>query len=109
MAALENKEGKYIEPSGESCTIGLSSVHLPDDMRAFVPDPPGQEAYPIVTFSWVLLHKRYPNERTATAVRDLFQWCLLDGQKFAAALGYVPLPSPVTEKALIAINNIDSR
>jgi phosphate transport system substrate-binding protein len=106
MAALENKEGKYVEPSGESCSIALSSVQLPDSMRAYVPDPVGQQAYPIVTFSWALLHEKYPDKRTAAAVRDLFRWCLLDGQKYASALGYVPLPSPVTEKAIVAINNV---
>src|SRR5271157_1129433 len=44
--------------------------------------------------------------QTATALRDLFRWSLQDGQRYASQLGYVPLPAPVVEKALAAVNGI---
>ena len=59
MAAIENKEGKFIQPAEQSCVAGLASADLPDNLRAFVPDPSGANSYPIVTYSWVLLRKRY--------------------------------------------------
>jgi len=108
MAALENKEGKFIHPSDQSCRAGLATAQLPDNLRVFVPDPSGPDSYPIVTFSWVLLHKTYPNPQTATALRELFRWCLQDGQLYASEVGYVPLPASVVEKALAALNNTKS-
>jgi len=105
MAALENKEGKFVQPSQQSCASGLATAELPENLRAFVPDPNGADAYPIVTFSWVLLRKGY-KDQTATALRDLFRWSLQDGQRYASQLGYVPLPAPVVEKALAAVNGI---
>ena len=61
-----------------------------------------------MTFSWILLRKNYENAETAKAVRDLFRWCLQDGQSYSAQLGYVPVPSSVSEKALAALNSIKS-
>jgi phosphate transport system substrate-binding protein len=106
MATLENKDGSFVKPSEQSCAAALASVDLPENLRAFVPDPRGADSYPIVTFSWVLLRKSYKNPQTADAVRKLFEWSLQDGQHFASELGYVPLPPAVAEKALAAVNSI---
>jgi phosphate transport system substrate-binding protein len=106
VAMLENKEGKFVTPSAESCAAALATVQLPDNLRAFVPDPPGENSYPIVSFSWILLYKKYPSAETAAAIRDLFRWCLLDGQTYAPALDYLPLPASVSQKGLVALNSI---
>jgi phosphate transport system substrate-binding protein len=103
MASLENKEGKFIQPSDQSCAAGLAIAELPENLRVFVPDPSGESSYPIVTFSWVLLRKDSKGSQTATALRDLFQWCLQDGQRYASEVGYVPLPTAVAQKALNAL------
>jgi phosphate transport system substrate-binding protein len=104
MAALENKEGQFVQPSAESCAAGLATANLPENLRAFVPDPSGAGSYPIVTFSWVLLRKAYADPAIAAALRDLFTWCLEEGQAYAAELGYVPLPPAVAESALKALS-----
>jgi len=106
VAAVENKEGKYVLPSVESCSAALASAELPENLRIFVTDPAGAESYPIVTFSWILLRKQYPDPQTAGAVRELFRWCLLEGQKTAPSLNYVALPRSVVEKSLAAVNSI---
>src|SRR5271165_6511369 len=106
MAALENKDGQYVQPSQQSCSAALASVDMPENLRAFVPDPSGPDAYPISTFSWILLRKSYKDAQTAEALRKFFQWSLQDGQRFASELGYVPLPRSVAEKALAAVNSI---
>ncbi len=105
-ATLENKEGKYVRASEQSCGGALATVVLPANLRVFVSDPSGAESYPLVTFSWVLLRKSYKDAQTADKVRKLFQWSLQDGQHYASQLGYVPLPSTVSEKALAAVNSI---
>jgi len=107
MAGLENKEGKFVQPSEQSCATGLATANLPENLRVFVTDPAGAESYPIVTFSWVLLRKTYKDPQIAKALRDLFLWCLQDGQRYASQVGYVPVPAAVVEKALSALNAIN--
>ena len=60
MASLqENKAGKFVAPSGESGSAALSHVNLPADMRAWLPDPKGDQSYPIATYTWLLFYKKY--------------------------------------------------
>jgi len=103
IATLENKEGNYVRPSGQAATAALASERLPDNLRVFVPDPSGRDSYPIVTMTWILLRKDYADAQKARAIRDLFGWCLGDGQKYAPELNYIPLPPDVIAKALPAL------
>lgn len=105
-AALENKDGTFVEPSQRGCRRGLAWANMPENLRAFVADPDGENSYPIVTFSWILLRKNYQNAETAKVVRELFQWALKDGQSHAAELGYIQLPSAIAEKAQAALSSI---
>ena len=105
-ATLENKDGRYVKASEQSCSAALASAQMPDNLRLFVPDPTGADSYPIATFSWVLLRKSYTDPKTADALKDLFRWSVQDGQRYATELGYVPLPPSVAEKALAAVNSI---
>ena len=108
MAAIENRDGKYIQPAEQSCIAGLASAELPDNLRVFVPDPSGADSYPIVTYSWVLLRKHYKDPRTAIELQKLFEWCLQDGQRYASQVGYVPLPSSVAQKGLLTLTRFYS-
>jgi phosphate transport system substrate-binding protein len=107
-AALENKEGNFVRPSDESCGAALAAAEMPENLRVFAPDPKGANSYPIATFSWILLRKNYQNAETANALRELFQWCLRDGQRYSPELGYVRVPASVAEKALATLNSINS-
>jgi phosphate transport system substrate-binding protein len=106
MASLENKDGKFLSPTEETCAAALATAEMPQNLRIFVPDPAGADSYPIVTFSWILLRKSYRNFQTAQAIREFFRWALQDGQQYAPELGYVKLPMAVEEKALAAVNAI---
>jgi phosphate transport system substrate-binding protein len=109
FASLENKDAKYVRPSEQSCAKALATAVVPENLRMFVPDPPGPDSYPLVTFSWVLVHKFYRDASTAKEVRRLFQWSLQDGQRYASELGYVALPSEVATKAVAALDTIGPR
>jgi phosphate transport system substrate-binding protein len=105
MAVLENKSGAFVKPTTQSGTAALASAQLPENLRAFVPDPDGPDAYPIVTFTWILLRRAAVDPEKAAALATLFHWCLSDGQKSGPELGYVELPPTVAEKALSAIDS----
>ncbi len=106
MATLENKSGKYIEPSDDAASKALAAVQLPDNLRAFVTDPEGDESYPIVTYTWILAYKKYDNPATAKAMEAMIEYGLTEGQKNAPELGYVPLPENVVEKVAAAADTI---
>jgi len=107
-ATLENKDGKYVKASEQSCSAALANAEMPENLRLFVPDPAGADSYPIATFSWILVHKSYKDAKTADALKGLFGWSLQDGQHYATELGYVPLPQSVAQKALAAVNSISA-
>ncbi len=106
MATLENKSGAYVVATTASGQAALSSVKMPNDLIAWVSDPGGKEAYPIVTYTWLVLYKQYQDKKKAEILRDLLKYCLTDGQKDSEALGYIPLPPAVAEKAMDALQNI---
>jgi phosphate transport system substrate-binding protein len=106
FATLENKAGKYVVPNDASASKTLESVTLPADMRAFITDPEGAESYPIVTYSWILAHKKYADAAKGKAVEAMIEYGLTEGQKVATELGYVPLPASVITKVAAAADQI---
>src|SRR5450432_453013 len=103
---LENKAGKFIAPSLKSSATALAAVELPADMRAWVTDPAGDESYPIVTYTWILAHKKYEDKAKADALKSVLKWCLTDGQKLSESLFYVALPDAVSAQVLKAVDTI---
>ncbi len=109
VAHLENAAGNFVAPSAESGTAALdaAAVDMPDNLRQFIPDPPGADAYPIVTYSWLLLYEDYADPAVGEAVRDFARWGLTDGQALAADLGYIPLPASVADRGLSALGLVN--
>jgi phosphate transport system substrate-binding protein len=106
MAVLENKAGKYVAANTAAGQAALASATLPDNMIAWAPDPEVPEAYPIVTYTWLICYKKYPDKNKQQALQQLVKYGLTDGQKDAEALGYIPLPESVVAKATAAIQNL---
>jgi phosphate transport system substrate-binding protein len=98
MAALQNQEGNFIEPTSEAASKTLEAVTLPDDLRAFISDPEGPDSYPIVTYTWLLTYQQYPDPEVARAIEAMIQYGLTEGQKVSPELGYIPLPPNVVQK-----------
>jgi phosphate transport system substrate-binding protein len=109
MATLENKSGSYVAASTTSGQAALASATLPDDMIAWAKDPDVADAYPIVTYTWLICYKKYPDKNKLQAVQDLVKFGLTEGQKDAEALGYIPLPDGVVAKATSAIQNLGAQ
>jgi phosphate transport system substrate-binding protein len=106
VVILENKAGKYVEASTTSGQAALASAALPDDLIAWASDPDAPDAYPIVTYTWLICYKKYPDKNKLQAMQDLVKYGLTDGQKDAEPLGYIPLPQSVVAKATAALQNI---
>ena len=106
FAYLENKAKQFVSASEESAAKTLASVTLPEDLRAFIFDPEGEDSYPIVTYTWILTHKKYADVAKAKAIEATIEYALTDGQKIARELGYVPLPANVIAKVAAAADQI---
>jgi phosphate transport system substrate-binding protein len=109
MAALENRTGAFVAPSRESAAAALAAVtdaQLPENLRVYIPDPAGGDSYPIVTLTWILLRGTYADAQKAARLREMFRWCLTDGQQYAADLGFVPLPPDIVKRSLAALDRV---
>ncbi|MGL4881895.1 MAG: phosphate ABC transporter substrate-binding protein PstS [Waterburya sp.] len=106
MASLENKAGKYIAPSTQAAADALSAVTLPENLRAFITDPEGENSYPIVTYTWLLAYQNYDNADKSKALKEVINWSLTGGQAYAEELGYIPLPANVVQKVQAKLNTI---
>lgn len=106
FATLQNKSGKYVEANAQTASDTLNAVKLPSNLRAFITDPTGANSYSIVTYTWLLAYKNYPDASKAKALKDVINYGLTQGQQSSAKLGYVPLPSKVVQKVQAAVNSI---
>ena len=102
-ATLENKSGNYVSATTDSAKAALASAALPPDLIVWVSDPVAKDAYPIVTFTWMILYKKYDNREKLDALKSLVAYGLTEGQKDSEALGYVPLPDAVVSQAQAAV------
>jgi len=109
MATLENKSGKYVQATTASGQAALASAALPDDLIAWAKDPDVPDAYPIVTYTWLICYKKYPDKNKMQTMQDLVRFGLTEGQKDAEGLGYIPLPETVVAKATAAVQNLSSQ
>jgi len=112
MAKLENRAGYFVEPTAAACRVSLEEAKFNDVLAAEVPDPTGQTAYPIVSFTWVICRKHYANQRLGNDLKEVLRYCLQDnagtGQALSDKLGYIPLPKDALDRARQAIAQINA-
>jgi phosphate transport system substrate-binding protein len=105
FASLENKAGKFVKADNASGAAALVG-ELPANLRVWFSDPESADAYPIATFTWLLLYGKYDDAAKLDALKKFVKWSLTDGQKLAPELGYVPLPASVVEKDMAALETV---
>jgi phosphate transport system substrate-binding protein len=96
---VENKEGKYLPPSldgGKQAAANLTNI--PDDLRFFITNPSGDNAYAITGLSWVVVYQNQSNANKGQALANLLWWMVHDGQQYSAPLTYPPLPDAIVKK-----------
>jgi phosphate transport system substrate-binding protein len=106
--AVKNADGEYVKASLESVTAAAAATEgkMPADFRVSITNAPGKTAYPIASFTWLLFYESPKDKERAKAMVDFMKWALSDGQKFAAELGYAPLPASVVKLEMEAIKRI---
>ncbi|MGH7607410.1 MAG: phosphate ABC transporter substrate-binding protein PstS, partial [Gemmatimonadales bacterium] len=96
VGVVRNKTGNWITPRLASVTAAaagaMDDMGAVTDFRVSITDPAGVEAYPISSFTWLLVRRQYPDADKARELAKFIWWALTDGQASAASLGYAPLP-----------------
>ncbi len=112
MAKLENRAGYFVQPASAACRAALAEAKFNDVLAAEVPDPVGQTAYPIVSFTWVICRKHYANKRLGEDLKHVLRYCLQGdegtGQALSEQLGYIPLPKEIAEMSRQATAQINA-
>ncbi len=107
-AVLQNKAGNWVNASLDGVTAAASSVagNMPADFRVSITDAPGADAYPISSFTWLLVYQKQTNKDVGEQIVKFLHWALSDGQKYAPELKYAPLPAEVVQKETAQIQQI---
>ena len=96
---VRNRAGKFVSASLESVSAAAAAAaaSMPADFRVSITDATGADAYPIASFTWLLVPARIADANKGRALKQFLEWMLGDGQALAAPLNYAPLPAAVVE------------
>ena len=104
---LQSQNGEFVTASLESMAIAVShSVPIGADLKVSIVNSPGAGAYPVSSFTWLVVPAHIPDDAKREAVTRFLRWMLGPGQRQAAALGYLSLPADLVRRELAAIDRI---
>jgi len=108
FGAVQNSAGEFVGASLDSVTAAAASAaaNMPPDFRMSITNAPGKGAYPISSFTWILMYQNPTDKQRARVMVDFMKWALTDGQKEAPPLGYAPLPKEVVDREMQALQKI---
>jgi phosphate transport system substrate-binding protein len=105
--SVRNSSGAFVKADLASTTAAAASVKtMPNDFRVSITNPPGKDAYPISSFTWLLIPEKSKDEKKGKILADFLGWMASDGQKMVADLTYAPLPSSVADKVKAAVKQV---
>jgi len=106
--SVQNAAGEFLKGSVQSVTAAAAAAAptMPADFRVSITNAPGKGAYPISSFTWLLLYENPKNKAQAKAMNDFVKWAITDGQKYATDLGYATLPANVVKLEMAQLAKI---
>jgi phosphate transport system substrate-binding protein len=105
--AVKNAAGNFVKASLDGVTEAAASApKMPADFRVSITNAPGKTAYPISSFTWLLIPEQAKDPKKGKILADFLEWMVTDGQKMTSQLTYAPLPASVVEKVKVAIKQV---
>jgi phosphate transport system substrate-binding protein len=105
--SVRNSSGAYVKASLASVTAAAASApKMPADFRVSITNPPGRDAYPISSFTWLLIPAQSKNPANGKILADFLSWMLTEGQSMTSSLSYAPLPENVVAKVKETIKQV---
>jgi phosphate transport system substrate-binding protein len=108
FGTVQNSAGEFVKASVDSVTkaAAAAAANMPADFRVSITNAEGAGSYPISSFTWILLYENPTDKAASKAMIDFMHWALTDGEKYAADLGYAPLPDSVVKLEEAALQKI---
>jgi phosphate transport system substrate-binding protein len=105
---VKNSSGSFIKAdlAGVTAAAAAAAKNMPDDFRVSITDAPGKSAYPISSFTWLLVPAKFSDSGKRDAIKGFVKWMLADGQEQTEALSYAKLPKEVVAKEIKALDSI---
>ena len=105
---VKNSSGVFVKADLASVSAAAAAVAktMPDDFRVSITDPPGKTAYPIASFTWLLIPERFSDAAKRDALKAFVKWMLTDGQNYTEQLSYAKLPKEVIAKEEMALAKV---
>jgi phosphate transport system substrate-binding protein len=105
---VKNSSGAFVKAdlASVSAAAAAASKFIPDDFRVSITNPEGKAAYPIASFTWLLIPSKFSDAGKRDAVKDFLKWMMTDGQQYCEGLSYAKLPKEVVAKEMKAIAQI---
>ena len=105
---VKNSSGAFIKAdlTSVSAAAAAAAKNMPDDFRVSITNPEGKTAYPISSFTWLLIPSKFADATKRDVVKDFLKWMMTDGQTYCEALSYAKLPKEVVTKEMKAIAQI---
>jgi phosphate transport system substrate-binding protein len=99
---VQNADGKFLKANLEGVTAAAAGAakNMPDDFRVSITNAPGAAAYPISSFTWLLIPTKIQDPTKSKAIKEFLNWMLTKGQTYCEALSYSQLPKPVIAKEM---------
>ena len=105
---VKNSSGAFVKAdlASVSAAAAAAAKYIPDDFRVSITNPEGKAAYPIASFTWLLIPSKFSDSTKRDAVKDFLKWMMTDGQQYCEGLSYAKLPKEVVAKEMKAIAQI---
>ena len=108
FAQIQNKAGNWVNASlaGVTAAAASSASDMPADFRVSITDASGADAYPISSFTWLLVYQKQSSKDVGEQIKKFLSWALAEGQTLAPSLQYAQLPAAVVQKETAQIQQI---
>lgn len=108
-AALRNTDGVFVKPTIHATSAAAAGVAMPDDFRVSITNASGKDAYPMASFTYILVPQDQPDRAKAEALVSFLWWAVHDGERFAEPLEYAPLPKPVVRQVEAKLRSLTAQ
>ncbi len=106
LAELQNKDGVFLKPTLEGTSTAAAGIEMPEDYRVSITNASGKNAWPIASFTYLLVHKDAKDAAKGQALVRFLRWATHEGQAYAPSLDYAPLPKPLVARVSKTIESL---
>ena len=103
---VKNSSGTFVKADLASVSAAAATMSMPEDFRVSITNPSGKNAYPIASFTWLLIPTQFADAAKRDVVKGFLRWMMNEGQQLAEGLSYARLPKEVIAKEMKAIEKI---